>query len=70
MAFRLRAEWSVDNLPFWPNCALSDKRIKIGRGRFVCFELIRRGAIGPWPQWSVGTGGLAHVQVWSVAETF
>ena len=70
MAFRLRAEWSVDKLPFWPNWALSDKSIKICRGRFVCFELIRCGAIGPWPQWSVGTGGFAHVQVWSIAETF
>ena len=36
-----RAEWNVNKLSFWPNCALSDKSTKIGRGRFVCFELTR-----------------------------
>ena len=33
-----RAESNVDKLSFLPNCALSDKSTKIGRGRFVCFE--------------------------------
>ena len=50
---------TVDKLPFWPNCALSDKSTKIGRGRFVCFELIRCGAIGPWSQWSVGASPMS-----------
>ena len=53
----------MDKLSFWPNCALSDKSTKIGRGRFVCFELIRCGA-------TVGSGGLAYFQIWSKAETF
>ena len=44
-------------------CALSDKSTKIGRGRFVYFELIRCGA-------TVGSGGLAHFQICSKAETF
>ena len=58
-----RAEWNVDKPSIWPNCAPSDKSTEIGRGRFVCFELIRCGA-------TVGSGGLAHVQIWSKAETF
>ena len=53
----------MDKLSFWPNCALSDKSTKIGRGRFVCFDLIRSGA-------TVGSGGLAYFQIWSKAETF
>ena len=53
----------MDKLSFCPNCALSDKSTEIGRVRFVCFELIRCGAI-------VGSGGLAHVQIWSKVETF
>ena len=39
------------------------KAPKLGRGRVVYFELIRCGTI-------VGSGGLAHVQIWSKAETF
>ena len=69
MAFRLRAEWSVDKLPFRPNCALSDKSTKFGRGRFVCFDLIRCEDWSHRPMATVVSGGLAHVQVWSIAET-
>ena len=43
----------------WPNCAFSDKSTKIGIDSFVCFELIRCGAIGPWPQWSVGASPMS-----------
>ena len=55
----------MGKLAFWPNCALCDKSIKIGRGRFVCFQLIRCWA-------TVGSGGrgLAYFQIWSKAETF
>ena len=51
----------MDKLSFWLNCALSDKSTKIGRGRFVCFELIRCGAIGPWPQPGVPKPGVFWV---------
>ena len=65
--------WNVDKLPFWPKCVLSDKSTKIGRGRFVivCFELIRCGAMPmAMPMATVVSGGLAHVQVRPIAETF
>ena len=60
--------WNLDleESGAWISCHFSqivhfliDKSTRIGRGSFICFELISCGAIDPWPQWSMGASPMS-----------